>query len=101
MIYETDLDTYEKLKVCLFELFPEIEVKLITSDPMLKSLGFVDKVPCQVEVCATKEQIEEICDMAIDLEVIVYSTTDSYYINENDENYKKYIRYAWLYDFFS
>lgn len=99
MIYETDIPEYLELKECLSEIYPQVEVKLISSDPMLKKLGFVDKVPCQIEVCATREQIQEIRDMALDFEVAAYDGPSNYYPNENDEAYQKYLRYGWLYDF--
>ncbi len=100
MLYKTDLEVYNKLKECLSEIYPEVEVRLISSDPTLKKLGFVDKVPCQIEVCASKLQIEEICDMAIDFEIGAYNTPDGSDPNEDDESYKKYLRYGWLFDFF-
>jgi hypothetical protein len=99
MLYETNIDNYKRLKTCLSEIYPEVEVKLISSDPMLKELGFVDKVPCQVEVCATKEQIDEIRNMAIDFEVMAFNTPDGDYPKDNDEDYIKYARYGWLFDF--
>lgn len=99
MIYETNLKIYYRLKECLSEIYPQVEVKLISADQMLQKLGFVDEVPCQVEVCASQSQLEEIRDMANDFEICAYNTPDGNYPNEDDENYKQYLRYGWLYDF--
>lgn len=99
MKYETDIPTYLELKECLSEIYPQVKVNLISSDPMLKKLGFVDEVPCQIEICATEEQIQEIRDVAIDFEVDAFNVPNNYYPNENDEAYKKYVRYGWLFDF--
>lgn len=99
MKYGTDIPNYLRLKKCLSEIYPQVEVKLISSYPILKKLGFVDKVPCQIEVCATEEQIQEIRDMAIDFEVAAYDGPDNYYPDEKDEAYQKYVRYGWLFDF--
>lgn len=101
MIYETDMNVYLKLKECLFELCPEIEVNLISSDPMLKNLGFADVAPCKVEVCANELQIKEIQDMAIEFEVAAFDTPDGKYPNDNNSDYIKYLRYGWLFDFFN
>lgn len=99
MIYDTDMPTYEELKLCLSEIYPSVEVKLLSSDPMLKELGFVDKVPCRVEVCATDTQIEEIRFMALDFELAAIDTPYGISFRKDDEVYLNYIRYAWLYDF--
>lgn len=101
MIYETDMNVYLKLKECLFELCPEIEVNLISSDPMLKNLGFADVAPCKVEVCANELQIKEIQDMAIEFETAAFDTPDGKYPNDNASDYIKYLRYGWLFDFFN
>ena len=100
MIYETDMRTYSKLKDALTELFPEIEVKLLSSDPMLKQLGFAGEVPCKIEVCATESQIEEICDTAMGFEIAAFNTTDGQYPDEDDSDYINYLKYGWLSGFF-
>ena len=97
MIYDTDIDTYYRLKECLYELFPEIKVKLISSDPMLKKLGFTETIPCVVEVCAENKKIDEIRNIAIDYEITACALDD--YPDENDIVYRNYLRYSWLYDF--
>lgn len=97
MLYETDMDIYEKLKKCLFELDPDIMVKLISSDSMLKKLGFVDKIPCVVEVCADDRKIQRIRDIALDYEILVCGKDE--YFDKNDVDYRNYLRYGWLYDF--
>ncbi len=57
MKIETDMPTYERLKRCLSERFPDVKVQLITSDPMLKKLGFAEKVPCTNEILAGLGQL--------------------------------------------
>ena len=99
MIYETKMNVYLKLKECLSELCPEIEVKLISSDPMLKVLGFVDDVPCKVEVCASDSRIEEIRDMVMEFETDAFNTPDGEYPNTTNSDYIKYLRYGWMFDF--
>ena len=101
MIYETDMNVYLKLKECLSELCPEIEVNLLSSDTMLKELGFVDVAPCKIEVCANETQIGKIRDMAIEFEAAAFDTPDSEYPNDDNIDYIKYLRYGWLFDFFN
>ena len=54
MIYETNDDTYQKLLRCLDELNFDIKVDLRTTDPMLKELGFVDYIPCTINITAKR-----------------------------------------------
>lgn len=95
MIYETDMPTYEDLVKCMSELYPEIKIELKSSDPMLAKLGFVEKIPCEIDVQATEEQIKNIMDDAIDFEVAAFSID-----NEKSKEWKLYERYGWLFDFF-
>ncbi|MGN1098069.1 MAG: hypothetical protein ACI4SS_04145 [Clostridia bacterium] len=95
---ETDIPTYEKLKQSLSEIYPDIKVELVDSDPALFNLGFVLTVPCTVDVYATKEQIEEIMDIAMHYEINAYNTAD--YPKYDDPDYILYERYGWLWDFF-
>lgn len=73
------------------------EIDIVRSDA--KKLGFVDEVPCQIEVCATEEQIQEIRDIALDFEFEAYDGPENYYPDEDDEAYQKFVRYGWLFDF--
>ena len=95
MKIETDMLTYERLHRCLSERFPDVKVQLITSDPMLKKLGFAEKVPCTIDVIATDDQAKQIMDDAIDIEVRAFMIDD-----KDSEEWKQYERYGWLYDFF-
>lgn len=95
MKIETDIPTYERLKSCLSERYPDVKVRLLVSDPMLKKLGFVEVVPCTIELIATHEQAKHIMDDAIDLEVDAFCIDD-----EKSEEWKLYERYTWLFDFF-
>ena len=92
---KTDFDTYEKLKACLSEIYPQIEVKLISQDPMLKNLGFVDYIPCEIELCGTEEQIGDLENMIIGFEIDAYSTHDDYPKPDNPL-YIKHLKYDWI-----
>lgn len=100
MICEMNIDMYESLKECLSELNSEIEVSLLSSDPMLQKLGFSEKIPCTVDVRATKEQIDKLSDMIIDFEISAYNTPDGSEPKESDEDYQKFCKYGWLCEFF-
>ena len=93
MKYETDMPTYLRLKQCLSKIYPQAEVILLSSDPMLKELGFVETVPCTIELNITEAQRDEIRDMAIQFE------TDAVDKPENSAAYKEYCKYGWLFDF--
>lgn len=95
MRIETNMPTYERLKKCLSERYPHISVTVISSDPMLEQLRFVDTVPCVVEVIATEEEIATVADDALQLEIDAFSCDD-----ESSEEWKLYERYGWLYLFF-
>lgn len=95
MIYETDMPTYENLVRCMSELYPNIKIELKSSDSMLAKLGFVEKIPCEVDVHATEEQIKSVMDDAIDFEVAAFNIDD-----EKSKEWKLYERYGWLFDFF-
>lgn len=98
MKIETDNETYKKLKERIAEIMPEINVNLITEDNMLRKLGFVDFVPCTIELQATEEQLEELYDMCIQFEIDVFNTPDGKYPSKNDPYYLKYLRYTWIAD---
>lgn len=95
MIYVTDMPTYENLVRCMSELYPNIKIELKSSDPMLARLGFVKEIPCEVDVQATEEQIENIMDDAIGFEAAAFNIDD-----EKSKEWKLYERYGWLWSFF-
>lgn len=99
-IIETDMSVYNDLKQCLMEIYPQIKVELIDSDPALFNLGFVKEIPCTISVDATEEMIKEIMDIATDYEVDAYATPDGTYPKDDDPNYILYRKYGWLWDFF-
>lgn len=98
MVYKTDYDTYQKLVHCLDELNFDIKVDLITTDPMLKELGFVDYIPCTIDIMAKKEEIQKIKDFATDCEIAAYN--DEIIGNDNKHVWEEYEKYGWLFDFF-
>ena len=95
MRIETDMPTYERLKLCLSERYPQITVELISSDPMLKQLGFVNVIPCVIEVIATEEEIFAVADDALQLESDAFCCDD-----ESSEEWQLYEKYGWLYELF-
>ncbi|MDP4133363.1 MAG: hypothetical protein Q8882_05065 [Bacillota bacterium] len=99
MQYETDMETYLRLKQCLSEIYPQVEVTLLKSDPMLKKLGFVETVPCKIELNITKAQRDKIRDMVLQFEINAFNTIDGKYPPENSMEYKNYYKYGWIFDF--
>lgn len=95
MKIETNIPTYERLKECLSERYTTITVKLLSADYALKKLGFVETVPCVIEVVSTDDEISSVIEDAFDLEIAAFQIDD-----ENSEEWKLYERYGWLYDFF-
>lgn len=93
MKYKTDMPTYLRLKQCLSEIYPQVEVMLLSSDPILKELGFAETVPCKIELNMTKEQRNEIRDLTIQFEA------DAVDKPENSAAYKDYCKYGWLFNF--
>ena len=89
---KTDLQTYLKLKEQLSEIYPQIEVKLISQDPKLMELGFSDHIPCEIELCGTDEQIEELEDMVFNFETDAFNTSDGDYPPPDDHYYILYSR---------
>lgn len=99
MQYETDMTTYLRLKQCLSELYPQVEVTLLTSDPMLKKLGFSETVPCKLELDITEAQRDEIRDMANDFEIEAFNTPHGKFPHKDSVAYKNFCKYGWLFDF--
>ena len=96
MKYAISFSTYESLKECLSEIYPQVEVKLLEKDTALRDLGFVDYIPCIVELVATDEQIEEIIDMGHQYEIDAYNTETGDDPLPGDPNYRLYLKYGWL-----
>ena len=97
IIKEESIETYQALKDGIKELIPEIEVKLLKEDINLFNLGFRSYIPCDIEIIATYEQIDELMDKIIQFEVDAYDTPNGREPKETDENYIKYQRYSWIY----
>lgn len=77
-------------------------VELIAADYNLELMGFVDYVPCLVDVSVSREQIINICDDCYDMEVAAYVKEDmSRYKWERDEDVIKYEKYGWVGDWLS
>lgn len=93
-----DKKTYIKLKECIAEIAPDIKVEFITEDVNLYNLGFVKNIPCSINIIASEKRIEELINICIQFEIDAFNTLDGEYPKESDEAYKKYIRYAWIYD---
>lgn len=97
IIKEESKETYQSLKDGIKELMPEIEVKLLKEDINLFNLGFRSYIPCDIEIIATDDQIDELMDMIIQFEVDAYDTPNGKEPKETDKNYIKYKKYNWIY----
>lgn len=101
IIKEESKEIFQALKDCINELKPEIEVKLLKEDINLFNLGFRSFIPCDIEIIATDNQIDELMDMIIQFEVNAYDTPNGIEPKETDENYIKYQKYGWIYGLLS
>ncbi len=50
----------EKLLSAVADLRPDFRVRVVAEDPVLYKLGFVQYVPCTVEIDASDEEIREL-----------------------------------------
>lgn len=100
IIKEESKETYQYLKDYIKELMPEIEVNSLKEDINLFNLGFRSYIPCEIEIIATDDQIDELMEMIIQFEVDAYDTQNGE-PKETDENYIKYQRYSWIYSLLS
>lgn len=91
--WETDKNTYLRLKECLNELHPEIKIEMIACDENLEKLRFAQSAPCVVNLCLTKEQRKNLLD---ELEMIEMDAID-FRDRKSNERYEKY---GWLWDAF-
>ena len=98
MQIETELNTYFKLKKCIEELIPDINVNLITTDPALYELGFSKEIMCTIDIEATDDQIEELKDICYQFEIDAFNTPDGSDPPLTDPNYIKYEKYTWIAD---
>ncbi|MDD2371639.1 MAG: hypothetical protein PHQ32_06540 [Firmicutes bacterium] len=99
IIKEISIEKYQKLKDQIKELKPEIEVNLLEKDTNLFKLGFSDYTPCDIDIKATKEQLDDLLDMILMFEIDAYDTSDDDEPTEIDESYINYQRYGWIYNF--
>ncbi len=95
---ETTKPLYEKIKELLPDIWPNIQIRLMSEDSNLVRLGFVDSVPCVVELDVDEKQFEEILYSFYDLEVDAYNTEDGKDPPQNDPFYQKYLKYGWIGD---
>ncbi len=91
--WKTDKNTYLRLKECLNELHPEIEIELLSCDENLENLRFAQSAPCTVNLYLTKEQRRILLD---ELEMIEMEAID-FKDRKSNERYEKY---GWLWAVF-
>lgn len=89
--WETDKDTYLKLKTCLYELHPEINVELLVCDNNLELLGFIKSAPCIVSIDINTEQRENLMN---ELMLMETDAVD----NEDIDIIRRAERYVWIWD---
>lgn len=89
------LKEYEKMKECLAELHPEIDLELISCDYALATLGFAESPPCAIHVSLTREQMDILLDELdmFDMDTGIYP--------EWSLEYQKARKYAWMWPAFS
>lgn len=66
----------ELYKSLLMGLKPDWRVSIIEEDYNLYKLGFVEEVPCSLQLKVTREQISELYDEITDMEMGVYAYED-------------------------
>ena len=69
-IPKSTAETYVQL---LQELRPDCPVRIVQQDPSLCALGFVEEVPCRLEVNLTLDEVEALYDEVIQMEVDAYN----------------------------
>ena len=79
----------------------DIEILSVVVDKQLFNLGFVEKIPYVVELKATEEVIKNASEIAMDYEINAYNTPNGDYPSNDDENYKLYEKYGWIWDLFN
>lgn len=86
-----------EVKEKMYELYPTIPVKIVEGDYNLFKLGFVDNIPCALEINITEEEINEVIDEMTNMECIAYNCTDPV---ENSAEMLRYLRYEVLQNLF-
>lgn len=77
MIYKDLPKTYaDRIIAALAELHPEIQTSILSEDRTLYQLGFVDDIPCTLEIRITPEKAEDIWDEVILLESAAFDFTE-------------------------
>ena len=82
-------------KSLLAECKPNWNVEITIEDYNLYKLGFVEEIPCSINLNVSCEEIQELQEEILDMEVTIYSYEDLLYKNPmdmtNDEkkNYKE------------
>ena len=87
----------------LNELHPEIPTRIVAEDRALFDLGFVDDIPCTLEIDITPEQAWDIWEEVIMLESSAFNYTpeelkDPAKRKEQKQNEEYYSRFAFLED---
>ena len=79
----------------------KIEIVSVIKDEPLYKLGFSDYIPCIVEINATDKAIDEASEIANDYEINAFNTPNSKYPSSDNEEYKLYKKYRWIWDLFN
>ena len=83
----------EEYKSLLAELKPNWKVEIIIEDYNLYKLGFVDEIPCSLNVEVSEKEINELHEEIIDMEISVYLYEDLLYkdpLDMSDEEKREY-----------
>ena len=85
----------------LKELDPKIQARIVSEDVMLYRLGFVDDIPCRLEIPISPSDAEELYDKVIFMEIEAFNYTDDELRDEatkkEQQKYeKRYYKFAFL-----
>ena len=92
---ETTKPLYEDIKELLPDIWPNIQIRLVSDDPNLVKLGFADEVPCVMELDITDEELDEIMLELCTIETFAFYDGEP---AKNDPYYLKYLKYCWMQD---
>ena len=98
MLYlKIEESNYNKMKILLPDICPDVEFDLIATDDNLKKLGLCADSPCVIAFNIDESRFDQMMDELIQLEIDAFNVSDGY-PSSDDPLYQRYIKYGWMWN---
>lgn len=96
LLVETQISDFKTVQDCMNDLFPQIDLELISDYTLLGS-----SLPYSFTMSIRYSELDDIMEDLIQLEIDAFNTEDGKMPQPSNPCYLKYVKYGWLWDLFA